>query len=69
MPQIFKALASIAVWILFVAGSGYFIAMFVWWAAAGFGTENWQVGAAYDALGVAAIILSVVAMKLRKDLE
>jgi len=69
MPSIFKALASISVWILFIVGGSWLITTFISWAAAGFGTENWQASVAGDAIGITAIILAVVAMKLRKDLE
>lgn len=70
MPSIFKALASISVWILFLVGCSWLLINFISWALAGFGTpENWQVGVASEAIGITAIILSVVAMKLRKNLE
>ena len=69
MSSIFKVLASISVWILFLVGGSWLITTFIQWAAAGFGTENWQASVAGDAIGITAIILAVVAMKLRKDLE
>jgi len=69
MPSIFKALASISVWILFIVGCSWLIDTFIQWAAAGFGTENWQASVAGEAIGITAIILSVVAMNLRKNLE
>ena len=69
MPPVFKTLASISVWILFILGCALIIVNLVMWAGAGFGTEDWQSVAVYDALGVTCIFLSVVAMKLRKTLE
>ena len=69
MPSIFKALASISVWILFIVGCSWIIETFIQWAVAGFGAENWQASIAGEAIGITAIILAVVAMKLRKDLE
>ncbi len=70
MPNIFKTLASISVWILFLLGCGYIITTFIVWAAGGFGIqEGWLAQVAAEAIGITAIILSVVAMKLRKNLE
>ena len=69
MSSIFKVLASISVWILFIVGCSWLIETFIQWAAAGFGTENWQASVAGDAIGITAIFLSVVVMKIRKDLE
>ncbi len=70
MPNIFKALASISVWILFLLGCGYILTTFITWAAGGFGIqEDWLSLVAAEAIGITAIILSVVAMKLRKNLE
>ena len=69
MPPIFKALASISAWILFIVGFGFILPSFMGWAAVGFGRQDWQMGAVHDALGVASVIISVVDMKLRKNLE
>ena len=69
MPNIFKALASISVWVLFIAGLGFLVSSFIPWAASGFGTGAWQQQDAFCGIGTASIILSVVAMKLRKMLE
>jgi len=69
MPSVFKALASISVWILFFVGCSWIIDTFIQWAVAGFGAENWQASVAGDALGITAIILSVVAIKIRNGLE
>ena len=67
--SIFKALASISVFILFILGCWFIISSFVVWAAVGFGREDWQMVAVFDALGVGSITLSVVVMKLRESLE
>ena len=69
MPNIFKALASISVWVLFIVGCSWIINTFVSWAAGGFGEEDWLASVAAEAIGITALILSVVAMKLRKNLE
>ncbi len=70
MPNIFKALASINVWILFLTGCSWMLTTFISWASGGFGIqEGWQAQVAGEAIGITAIILSVVAMKLRKNLE
>ena len=67
MPPIFKPLASISAWILFIVGFGFILSSFMGWAAVGFGRQDWQMGAVYDALGVASIILSVVANEAEKE--
>jgi hypothetical protein len=69
MPQIFKALATITVWVLFIGGWGYILSSFAQWAAVGFTTADWEPQAAWVALGTASFVLSVVVMKLRKALE
>ena len=65
MPPIFKALASITVWILFISGCVATVAAPI---------SRIVIGEVFGALtawaiGVACMILSVVAMKLRKMLE
>ena len=69
MPSIFRALASISVWVLFLVGISWILETFISWAAAGFGTGDWQASAASEAIGITALTLSVVAMNLRKKLE
>ncbi len=70
MPNIFKALASISVWILFLTGCGWILTTFIVWATGGFGIqERWLAQVAAEAIGITAIIISLVAMKLRKNLE
>ena len=64
-----KVLAVIVIWVLFIVGCSWIIETFVSWAAGGFGTEDWQASVAGEAIGITALILSVIAMKLRKDLE
>ena len=63
MPPIFKALASITVWILFVTGCLVILTCLPL-PYLDFG-GNWQ----RLAVGVASLVLSVVTMKLRKSLE
>jgi len=65
MPTIFKTLASIVVWILFVSGCIATIASPLSRIVEG---EVFGALAAW-AIGVACLILSVVAMKVRKSLE
>jgi hypothetical protein len=69
MPKIFKALATIGAWVLFIAGLGYLVTTLIQWATSGFATGDWQQQAAFNGLGVGSVILSIVAMKLRKMLE
>ena len=65
MPNIYKALASIVVWILFICGCVATIAAPMSRIVQG---EVFGALAAW-AIGIACLILSVVAMKLRKSLE
>jgi len=65
MPTIFKTLASIVVWILFISGCVATVASPISRIVHG---EVFGALAAW-AIGVACLILSVVAMKLRKSLE
>jgi hypothetical protein len=72
MPQIFKALATITVWILFVLGCLTLLAGFgrIIGAAADLTpAPSVQLMRAYFGSGIASLILSVVAMKLRQLLE
>ncbi len=73
MPPIFKALCSITVWILFVFGClallggfgrivGYALNMATGW-------ESGRLIGAYFVMGILSLILSAVAMKIRKSLE
>ncbi len=67
---IFKALASITAWILFVSGClGVISRLIVWLAVTGFaGTDTAQL--AMDFLVVTAMLVaSVVVMVLRKKLD
>jgi len=65
MPTIFKTLASIVVWILFISGCVATIASPISRIVEG---EVFGALTAW-AIGVACLILSVVAMKVRKSLE
>ena len=65
MPPIFKALASITVWILFISGCIATVLAPVSRLCAG---EVFPALAAW-VIGVTCLILAVVAMKLRKELE
>ncbi len=65
MPRIFKTLASIATWVLFVFG----IVGLIINSVESFGRSDPYPGAVYFAVWGVFPILSVVAMKLRKTLE
>ncbi len=70
MPQVFKALASIIVWVLFIWGAITLLSTTV-----GYYTEVGVLGEPPSSifmgwgLGSAELILAVVAMKLRQTLE
>jgi len=71
MPSIFKALASISAWVLFIAGLVFIIWPNLMNIVSGqlvAGPPPWQQVAG-SAIGVASLILSVCAMKLRQMLE
>jgi len=72
MPPIFKALASITVWVLFVFGWLFLVVGNIGVILAGelMGAEppSFQFYAS-NAVGFSFFILSLVAMKLRKTLE
>ena len=65
MPPIFKALATIVAWILFVAGCMGIIGSLTAHIRIG---EPWQPLGAW-AMCAAYLVLSVVVMRLRKGLE
>jgi hypothetical protein len=65
MPPIFKTLATITVWVLFVYGG---LAILGGLIICGMQTTGF-VGWFHQFVGIASLILSVVAMKLRKGLE
>ena len=76
MPQIFKALASISAWFLFIAGLLGIVTNLVMgtlsgvlFAPEGAWADQWASCVAVWAWGAMCIILSVCAMKLRQMLE
>jgi len=70
MPPIFKALASITAWILFVAGCITVLITTINWAVlVGFIGEPGADAFMMWALGAAELVLAVVVMKLRQMLE
>ncbi|MFQ5997141.1 MAG: hypothetical protein ACE5KP_05905 [Dehalococcoidales bacterium] len=71
MPQVFKALASITVWILFVFGCLSLAGGFVRTFGAGAGMEAPELSliSAYFGYGIISLVLSAVVMKIRKGLE
>ena len=66
MPPIFKALASITVWILFVFGS---LSLLGGFGRIIGGSTELPLMSAYFGYGVGSLVLSVVVMKLRQMLE
>ncbi len=70
MPKIFKALASIVAWIMFVFGIlGLISRAIVWLTVTGFtSTETSQLTRDFLAIAV-WLVASVVVMVLRKKLE
>lgn len=70
MPTIFKALASITVWILFVIGCLGLVVPTVGWAIKGdLLTPPATILVFMWSAGIASFILAVCAMKLRHMLE
>ncbi len=70
MPNIFKALASITAWILFVVGCFALISRtIVWLTVTGFaGTDTSQIAMDFVVVTV-LLVASVVVMILRKKME
>ncbi len=73
MPKLFKALASISVWFLFIAGAGGI----VWSSIDGFTRQGGMVGGepyhfsdvTWFTSSIVSLFLAVAAMKIRKELE
>ncbi len=70
MPSIFKALATVTAWILFVSGCVTLISRaIVWLTVIGFaGTDTEQLAMDFFVV-IALLVAGVVVMKLRKTLE
>ena len=69
MPQIFKALASITVWVLFVWGCITILSATVgYYASIGWGSPTMANFMSWG-VGTAQLVLAVVCMKLRQMLE
>lgn len=66
MPKIFKALATITAWVLFVFGLLSLISGFGRIIG---GSPDLELMSAYFGYGVGGLFLSVVVMKLRQMLE
>ena len=72
MPAVFKALASITAWILFIFGLLALIGGFGRIIGASTGvleSPELLLMSAYFGYGIGSLVLSVVVMKLRKMLE
>ncbi len=70
MPNIFKALASITAWILFVSGCLALISRaIVWFGETGFaGTDTSQLAIDFFVI-IALFVASVVVMRLSQKME
>ena len=66
MPPVFKALASITTWVLFIFGLLSLVAGF---GRIGMNTADVKLMTAYFGFGVAGLVLSVVTAKLRHSME
>ena len=66
MPSIFKALASITAWVLFIFGAASLLGGFGRIIG---GSPELDLMTAYLGFGVGSLFLSVVTMKLRRNLE
>ena len=72
MPDKFKALASIAVWVLFIMGLIMFVFAFIFAASKPFDPSELEAWCAVDTaliLGTVMLILAVCDMVLRRKLE
>ena len=72
MPNIFKALASIGAWVLFIIGLGGFgMAFFLWFGSPidPSTTGVWCAGDSAAILSTVMVTLSVCIMILRKKME
>jgi len=73
MPTIFKALATIGAWTLFIAGWLFALINLAIGILTGVlftvGAEGWVEVFAYFVLAIACIPLSVVVMRLRQKME
>lgn len=69
MPPIFKALASISAWILFIVGCLTYTITLVTLLAGGVAAGEWMHTVAFFTFATISIIASVVAMKLRQMME
>ena len=72
MPNIFRALSSIAAWVLFIMGLLMLVFAFVFW----FSTplvpgeiEPWCAGDTAAVMGTVMLTLSVCVMTLRRKME
>ena len=69
MPNIFKSLATISAWILFITGCLTYIITLVTFLAGGVHAGEWMHTVAFFTFATISIIASVVAMKLRQMME
>jgi len=72
MPPIFKALSSIAAWVLFIVGLLVLVFAFVFWFSSPLDPSEvkaWCAGDSAAILGTVMITLSVCIMILRRKME
>ena len=68
MPSIFKSLATISAWILFITGCLTYIVTLVTFFVGGIDTGEWMHTVAFFTFAAISIIAAVVAMKLRQTM-
>ena len=66
MPNIFKALASITTWVLFIFGC---LAVFYGFIRILMGSASIPLMTAYFGFGIASLVLGTVTAKIRKSLD
>lgn len=72
MPKVFKTLATISAWVLFITGLGgmVFSTIDTFTRAGGIGGEPYNFSdAAWWVISMVSVFLAVIAMKIRKGLE
>ena len=68
MDRIFKTLATISVWFLFIIGVSETLVGFIGWYIWSWEPMGWQFGVALHALGVMQILIAIIIANLRHAL-
>jgi hypothetical protein len=69
MPPIFKALATISAWILFLVGCATYVITIVTLFVGGVAAREWIHTVAFLLIATISMISAVVAMRLRQKME